>query len=73
MKSINKKRVENLERVLHLKDRKPNFAMVIYDPAMEQRDLDKINIDVETVLFLPDNGRDPDYLQIPRGSYKIFY
>jgi hypothetical protein len=73
MKPINKKRVENLEKVFHLKDGKPNFAMVIYDPVMEQCDLDKINIDAETVLFLPDNGRDPDYLQIPKGSYKIFY
>ncbi|MBS0624949.1 MAG: hypothetical protein JSS32_02725 [Verrucomicrobia bacterium] len=73
MKLINKKRVENLEKVFRLKDGKPNFAMVIYDPAMEQCDLDKIDIDVETVLFLPDNGRDPDYLQIPKGSYKIFY
>jgi len=42
---------------------------VEYDYVMEECDLDKIEIDTETVLFLPDNGRDPDYMQMPKGSY----
>ena len=33
---------------------------------MEECDLDKIEIDTDTVLFLPDNGRDPDYMQMPK-------
>ena len=72
MKPINKQRVENLEKVFHLKDGKPTFAMVIYDPDMEESELDKIEIDAETVLFLPDNGRDPESMQIPKGSYRVF-
>jgi hypothetical protein len=47
--------------------------MVIYDPDMEDCDLGKIEINAETVLFLPDNVRDPNSMQIPKGSYKVFY
>lgn len=46
---------------------------VYHNLEMEECDLDKIDIDAETVLFLPDNGRDPDSMQIPKGSYKVFY
>jgi len=69
MKPINKKRIENLAQAFHLKDGKPIFAMVIYG---ENFDTSTLDLDIETVLFLPDNGRDPD-LQIPKESYKVFF
>jgi hypothetical protein len=71
MKSINKKRVENLERAYKLKDGKPTYALVIYD-ASENFDISELNIDAETVVFLPDNGRGLPGGEIPKGSYKVF-
>jgi hypothetical protein len=70
MKPLNKKRVENLEKVFKLKDGKPTYALVIYDGNFEISTLD---IDVETVLYLPDNGRGHPDQEIPKGSYKVFY
>jgi hypothetical protein len=72
MKSINKKRVENLENAIRLKDGKPTYALVIYD-ALGNCDISELNIDAETVVFLPDNGRGLPGGEIPKGGYKVFF
>lgn len=57
MKPVNKKRIENLEKVLKKQTKRPRFAKVIHDASIPNFDPRDFGIDADVILMLPDNGR----------------
>jgi hypothetical protein len=73
MKSLNKKRIERLEKFIHPNGKKPKYAMVVYDPCLVDFDVSALDIKTDVVFVLPDNGRRVLGDEIPKGSYRITY
>lgn len=73
MKASNKKRIENLEKLLKVKSNQKRIATVVYD-ASSGFDPSTLEIDAEVALILPDNGmRGVDENDYSDQPYKIFY
>ena len=72
MKHVNRKRIENIERVCSLGKGKSSYALVVYSPEMHDK-INSLEIDADCVVYLPDNGRGDLIEEIPKGGYKVFY
>lgn len=73
MKSLNKKRIERLEKFILSNGKKSKYAMVVHDPSIVDFDVTSLEIKTDVIFVLPDNGRRLLGDEIPKGSYKITY
>ncbi len=72
MKLENRKRIEELEKVCKPGKKRSSYALVIYDADIRDQ-IDTLEVDADSVVFLPDNGRGDLGEEIPKGGYKIFF
>jgi hypothetical protein len=72
MKPANRKRVEELEKACNSVQRRPSYALVIYDGDIHDQ-IEELEIDADFVVCLPDNGRDDFSEEIPKGGYRVFF
>lgn len=73
MKSINKNRIQKLEKFIRSKEKKSKFAMIVYDPSISIFEISALNIKTDIVFAMPDNGRRLIGNNILEGPYKITY
>ncbi len=74
MTPANKKRIEQLEKALTSKKKRPRCARVCYDPSIPNFDPDISEIEADIMFVLPNNGRRcSDGKSVPHGSYKVTY
>ena len=71
MKLVNRKRIEELEKV-YKPGKRPSYALVIYDGDIHDQ-IVALEVDADFVVALPDNGRDDIGEEIPKGGYKVFF
>ena len=73
MKTMNRKRVEQLEKSCNVGKKKSSYALVIYSPEMSHDQVAALEVDADFVVALPDNGRGDIGEEIPKGGYKVFF
>lgn len=72
MKSVNKQRVEQLEKACNFEQGKPSYALVIYSAEMADK-ISDLEVDADFIVALPDNGRGDFNEAIPKGGYRVFF
>jgi hypothetical protein len=72
MKLANRKRIEELETVCKSGEKRSSYALVIYDGDIHDQ-IERLEVDADFVVCLPDNRRGDLGEEIPKGGYRVFF